>query len=292
MRHVGRWTAGAAGLYALLCGCRPGFARAALDGFARPAMSGLHRLTAAAPFPVVEPLFIATAAATLMALVGGRAARRRAGRMIIALVSILVLLWAPAMAQPVEAPPTPSARQLERLCDRLIVALNQSNLDIGDDALRRAGAVAGMPGCVVKAARYPEWMRATRCAGLFMPLTGEALVDAGAPAALVPFTAVHELMHLNGVADEGAANALAWEMCVRTGGDFAASARLWALRYAMGLLRAADAAAFHRAEMKMEAALSRAFLASGGGIAPASPATFSLARGDYAAFVRALAAGL
>ena len=226
MRHVGRWVAGAAGLYALLCRCWPGFARAALDGFAAPAMNGLHQLTATVPFPVVEPLAIGLTAVMLMAVVRAAAtfnmkALRGVARTSAIAIAALILLWGPAMARPVDAPPTPGAGQLRRLCAQLIETLNRSDLTAVDAAscLRRAGTVAGMPGRVVKAARYPEWMRACRCAGLFVPLTGEALVDADAPAALVPFTAVHELIHLSGVADEGAANALAWEMCVAAGGS-------------------------------------------------------------------------
>lgn len=299
MRHVGRWVAGAAGVYALLCRFWPGFARAALDGFALPVMNWLHRLTAAVPFPVVEPLAIGLMAVLLISMMKAAITRRvRAlggvAWTAIMIAVLLIILWGPAMAQPVEAAPIPTVRQLERLCVQLIDRLNDVDWD-GIDAvacLRRAGEVAGMSNRVVKAARYPEWMRACRCAGLFVPLTGEALVDADAPTALVPFTAVHELTHLSGVADEGAANLLAWERCVAAGGDFAASARLWALRYAMGLLEEAEYVLCRRVETKMDAALSRVYREAGGGIAPASPAPFSLTRGDYAALAKHLAARL
>ena len=102
-------------------------------------------------------------------------------------------------------------------------------------------------------------MDAARVSGLFVPLTGEALVDAGTPASLLPFTAVHELTHLAGIADEGAANIEAWRRCMAAGGAFADSARLWTLRYAMGMLARADAPAHLRMSAKMKDPLSQVF---------------------------------
>jgi len=49
--------------------------------------------------------------------------------------------------------------------------------------------------------------------------------------------AVHESMHLRGYAGEGAANIAAWNECMARGGAYAESARLWALRYGMGMLQ-------------------------------------------------------
>ena len=86
-------------------------------------------------------------------------------------------------------------------------------------------------------------MRALSLAGLYAPWTGEALYDDTAPAAGQPFTAVHELMHMGGVADEGQANIHAYIACQRYGGAFAYSADLWALKYAAEALLALDAQA-------------------------------------------------
>ena len=89
-------------------------------------------------------------------------------------------------------------------------------------------------------------------------------MDAGASAALIPFTAVHELMHLGGIADEGAANIAAWERCLAAGGPFADSARLWALRYALGQLNRADEGAWRRVRGNMKDPLMRVFQDCGG----------------------------
>ena len=281
-----------------------------LNRVTRPLLLALHRLTARVPFPVAEPAAFALAILAAAALASAilRAVRRRsfapalrwlrgAGWTVLTLAALLSLTWLPALCQPVEAPPTPSPDRLEWLCEELIRALNASPLDFPPPAesLRRAPEAAGLPGCAVKAARYPEWMRAASVSGLFVPLTGEALADADAPAALVPFTAVHELMHLQGVADEGAANIAAWERCLEAGGPFADSARLWALRYAMGLLLRADADAWQRARDKMKDPLAQVWHLSGGEVLSRTAAAgfprLSPARGDYAALAGWLAEG-
>ena len=296
--------------YVLGCRVSPRFARAALDGLSLPVMRALHRLTSRVPFPVVKPRALALAAIHLSMLLNGviRAAALRSpepmrrplarlARTALALAGALALLWTPARAIPCEqVPPVPTTDQLEWLCGELIDALNRSDLRTlpPEAVLASAPEVAGMPDCAVKAARWPEWMRAAGISGLFVPLTGEALIDAGAPGPLIPFTAVHELAHLSGVADEGAANIATWEKCLSAGGAFADSARLWALRYTTGLLRRADAAARHRVGAKMEGALARAFRMCGGEATPSAAHSpgfhmLSLNCGDYAALAGYLA---
>lgn len=193
---------------------------------ALPALQGLHRLSATLPFPAVEPLLVAALAALR---------RRRARAAALAIVmGMYGLLWYPAyFAAPAPRPGLPA--DVEPLCLQLIDALNASDLRF-EAPFDSAGDVAGLPNARVKPARYPEWMRGLDIAGVFVPWTGEALVDADAPAGYLPFTCVHELMHLGGIADEGAANIAAWRACMRRGGMYADSARLWALRYALGRL--------------------------------------------------------
>ncbi len=274
VRRVGAAVTGLAGLFTLGCVASADFARAALNGVSLPVARALHRLTAPVPFPVVEPLalgLLAVAVHALLRALSSAALRRSmkplmrfvAGLLcgIILLTSTLALLWGPASALPFEAPPPPEADRLEWLCGALIDALNASPLVFPDagESLSLAPSVAGPSERAVKAVRWPEWMRLSHICGLFVPLTGEALVDAGAPAPLVPFTAVHELMHLAGVADEGAANIEAWRRCMASGGAFADSARLWALRYAMGMLASADASAHLRVRGKMKDPLAQVF---------------------------------
>lgn len=221
----------------------PGLAALWQRRVALPALAGLHRGSAGVPFPILEPL----ALGLLCLGLGRRGWRRLMGAAWVA-ASLLVFLWYPGYwAHTPEILPAPEAGPLEGLCYDLIDELAASPLRFSPpyEALGNA----------VKAARYPEWMRGLGIAGLFSPWTGEAIVDGGASPALLPFTCVHELTHLEGVADEGEANRAAYRACIQRGGMFADSARLWALRYALPLLREADGEAARRVVLHMDATL-------------------------------------
>ena len=282
------------GLFLLVCLLYPSASRAALVGFSAPIMARLHRVTASIPFPVTEPLALALAVLLTSSLIAALRNHRRprfAVRLLLGVITALAMLWGPALCLPEEPVPTPSGEQLAWLCGDLIDRLNASSLAFPDpdEILRRAPAVASRPALCVKAVRWPEWMEVCRIWGLFVPLTGEALVDVKTPAPLLPFTAVHELMHLSGIADEGAANVAAWNRCMAAGNPFADSARLWALRYAMGQLHDSDPAAWSAAQNKMKAALLHTFLDCGAEAKAHTPRLLSVACGDYAALTGYLA---
>ena len=284
--HIWPWAI--PGLAALALRLSPALALAWARGVSRPLLRAMNRGTGRLPFPLAEPLALLLAAA----LLGASARRLRRGRWrdalrafllpALALLSAYALLWLPnGFSEAASRPVSPDPGRLEALCGALVDALNADAAEppAPADALATAPAAAGLPGARAKAARYPEWMRAKRVAGLFVPWTGEVLVDGGAAPALIPYTAVHELMHLSGVADEGMANIAAWRRCMDAGGGFALSARLWALRYAAGLLAGADARAPERLEARMSPAALALWRASGGPIAPRS------AGGSYHALV-------
>ena len=244
-----RWGWGLAGIGLWMAGCRwvPGLA-ALWRGGAVWLMQGLHRLTAALPFPALEPLALG-----VLCLGMGRRGPRRLARALVVILGIYAVLWYPLYwATPAGALSAPDAERLKALCADLIDQLNGSPMRFRplDD-----------PG--VKLARYPEWMAALGVSGLFAPWTGEAILDPRAADACAPFTAVHEQMHLAGIADEGAANIAAWEVCMARGGDWADSARLWALRCALAMLSRMDETAFHRAMDRMSPALRGLFAGLG-----------------------------
>lgn len=272
MRRAEVWLLAAAGLIALALRALPGLAAAWVEGVSLPALLMLNRLAGLLPFPAAEPLALLLAAGLLRSLRRGRFVR--ALKTALLLLAGWCLLWLPAgWAEADLLPPAPEPARLEALCARLTDALSESPLVLPDPAavLADAPGVAGLPGATVKAARYPEWMRAGHAAGVFVPWTGEALVDAAACPALIPYTAVHELTHLSGVAGEGAANIEAYRRCEAAGGAFALSARLWALRYAAGLLMQSDPAAQDRLTARMDPAALALWRAGGGPIEPDAP---------------------
>ena len=68
---------------------------------------------------------------------------------------------------------------------------------------------------------YPEgFLRHLGIQGIYLPFTGEAHVDGGLPAFIMPFTIAHELAHAYGFTDEGTANFLAWLACQRSDDAF------------------------------------------------------------------------
>ena len=245
----------------------PGLARAWHTAAALPLILRLHRLTAKLPYPAIE--LIAPVCATLIILLPLLGRRRRA--LAVALAFCLCagygLLWYPAyFTAPADAFPVPDARQIEALCERLSNVLTASPMRFptASDAAATAPATAGMPEARVKPARFPEWMAALRLSGVFVPWTAEVVVAPDAHPAFIPFTCVHELMHLRGIADEGEANIAAYRRCTASGGAFADSARLWALRYALAALARTDDSAFHRAIARLRPDMAALLTASAG----------------------------
>ena len=219
---------------------------------ALPALKALHRGTAGVPFPVIEPL-----ALILLCLGLGRRGARRLTAALMAMVGVYLMLWYPCYwARPAQPRGAADARAVEALCGRLIDALN-GPAPAFEGGLAAAGEAAGLRGARVKAARYPEWMGALGLSGLFSPWTGEVIVNPEAYSASLPFTCVHELMHLRGVADEGEANIAAYRACLEEGGAFAWSARLWTLRCALDRLSRLDPVACRQALARVSPGLAR-----------------------------------
>ena len=291
MRHVIRWLP-PLGIAAFMAVFRaaPVFSALWQAHIARPVLLAMHRATAPLSFPVLEPLALAA-----LALCVCRHPMARLRRLTWIAAALFALLWYPAYwGQPAVEYPPADAPALERLCLALIGA--ESVDPVRPDAWEdRLAEVSGLNGVTVKRARYPEWMRRLGITGLFSPWTGEALIDGALAPELQPFTCVHELMHLRGLADEGAANIAAYRACTDRGGFLARSARLWALRYAVARLRDVDPDACARVTERMEEPV-RALCASGLSIQAANPLMrlFGLAApaSDYAALADWLAGAM
>ena len=295
MRRGRLWAwLGLAGLAAGM-GLLPGFAAVWSARLSRPALRLLNRATALLPFSAMPLLPLAPLCrwSTRRVRKGPSFRLRRGGllpRLALLLAAGWVALWLPGSLAPVQAYPEPDADALETLCLRLIDALNASELAFPpvSESLADAPAVAGLPGGRVKAALLPGIMRGLQVAGVALPWTGEAIVDATAEPALVPFTAAHELMHIAGISDEGAANLRAWERCLDAGGSFADSARLWALRYAAGLLAGLDEPRAAGILTAMSPALASLWPRLGGVLPPGRG---FVGQGRYHDLVRGIAAG-
>lgn len=102
--------------------------------------------------------------------------------------------------------------------------------------------------------------------GMYSPFTGEAHVNGLIPAALLPATAMHELVHVYGYAREDEANFIAWLACrEHSDADYRYSGALIGLIYGMNALYGEDPDAYRRlkeaysAGVKADLAANRAF---------------------------------
>jgi len=278
----------AGGLFTLLCGWFPGFAVVWLRLFICPSGRLLTVIFARLPFPLLEIaafllmafLVFGLLRAMLLCLQTHRFRAMKAFlRQVTGITAVLfctcAFLWFPSYwAAPSNDSPA-SAEQLDALCGMLIDRLNDAQLRFSghDESLALAQAVvsaaldAPIPENAVKTARYPEWMNVFGISGFYSPWTGEAVVHPDLVPAARIFTAVHELIHAQGVADEGYANILAWRLCRRAGGEAAESSDLFALRYAMQRLRTHSEDLWRARTQTMDHALKDIF-ATIGGFAP------------------------
>lgn len=244
----------------------------------------LHRLTGRVSFPVFEIFCILAAGFVILSGIRVLCAfivRRQCCMLIrwfrntcILLfipVAGYVFLWYPVYwSQDAVPSSVPTASQLTWLCEELISGLNRSELVFPeqDDIILAAQDISGIPGARIKSARYPEWMHLLHISGLFSPWTGEVIISPDTPISALPFTAVHELMHLKGIADEGTANYEAWKVCINADGIFRDSANLWILKYALEILSETKPDSIAPLLSQMDACLYRTFAAMGGRSAP------------------------
>ena len=268
-----------AALTAALC-LRPAFAAGWAERISMPALRLLSRLTDPLPFALLEWGVLALAVVLFGATCfcwgrrGLRGAILRLTRRLFALILTVTVLfsavWLPLYHTSVRPACAATDAQLAASCENLIRALNTSPPDfsrVPDD----------LPAKVID---FPFWMRAFDITGFCSFPTGEALVSPELPDCALPFVAVHERMHAEGRAGEGAANIAAWEDCVARGGLYADSARVWALKYSMDALRDRDPAAYANCRQLMNESTTACYHAVGGGtrvraIKPGVQAAFS-----------------
>lgn len=201
-------------VFSALCALWPGFAAWACVNVSVPLTAFL---AATAPF-----------SAMMAALIKPR---------FIALALIFCLSWVPPMAAPQRNIPEASQNDLRNLCHILTEDLNAMGRIVPDpdEALTIAQRVMNSPSAP-RAAYFPGIMRRLSLAGIYIPVTGEAIIDTSRPAAGLIFTAAHELAHMQGIACETYANIAAYEACVSNGGAAEYSAKIWALAYALSRL--------------------------------------------------------
>lgn len=242
----------------------PAFAEWTLKCVQLPLTRAIACLTSRVPVPFW--LILALLCALLLIC-------KRTGVLAILLAGYLLLRF-PAVCAPQTEIQTAPAEAIDALCENLIDALNASPLAFPDQDTTlqlAAGAVSDYTGesignHAVKPAPA-KIMNRLHLAGIYVPFTAEALVNPDLPIEALPFTAVHELTHRLGIADEARANLLAFKISVSSEGTLADSARLWTLRYAMARLRESDASLWRNRLRQMQPETRAAFDRMGGSAA-------------------------
>jgi hypothetical protein len=83
----------------------------------------------------------------------------------------------------------------------------------GFDAATRSYTRVTVPACRPKPAFFSPLLSRLGLAGIYVPFTGEPLVNADMPAPALPWSAAHELAHAKGFAREGEASFLGFVAC-------------------------------------------------------------------------------
>ena len=235
---------------------------------ARPMLQTIALIGGRLPFPLMEWGVLALLVALCIGFIyrlcrqgvlhAAVCTLKRICLLLMALVWLLAALWYPLYFAEAPLRITVTSAQLAASCRTLIDDLNADSLDFSE-------VPDDLP---AKYAAFPGWMQVLNLAGFASFLTGEALISPELPNAAVPFVAVHESMHTLGHADEGRTNLAAWAECLRRGGVYADSARLWALKDSLALLRRVDSGAWSSIRSELPPQLDRLISQLGGETAP------------------------
>ena len=266
---------------ALLCALArllPGFASGWSDWVARPILQTISLFGGRLPFSLMEWGILALQAAPCIGFIYRLCRRgviqavvhllRRICTLLMALVWLTAALWYPLYFAEAPLQISVTSAQLTASCRMLIEELSISSLDFSvppDD----------LP---AKQAAFPFWMDALNLAGFASFLSGEALISPELPGAAVPFVAMHEFMHTLGHANEGQTNLAAWDECLRRGGMYTDSARLWALKDSLALLRGMDSDAWSAVRAELPPQLDRLLTQLGGETAPPGDGALAVLR--------------
>lgn len=273
----------------LLLRLLPGFAGFWQKWISLPLLGMLRKAGDSLPFALLEWLGITACIFLLISLLRRKLLRSLTSLMLCLLTAYLAL-WYPLYFAP-RSTCIVEAKQIAVLCGAIIDEFNAAAPDF-----------SALPELPAKTARFPGWMRLFKVDGFCSFFTGEAIVSPELPASVLPFVAMHERMHLEGIAGEGAANIAAWNSCMELGGIYADSARLWALRCGMGILKGTDHDLYSACMQRMDADTWRIFRESGGSRNPAEASILHQAfyrlmdietpAQDYEILAHCLAAGL
>ena len=249
-----------------------------IPSVSRAVRTALFRASSLVPFPAAILAF------------GCLVLRPRLRRVIAAVETVLLLYFPLLGSAPYPVRTVIFEEDALRLCQSLASDAERYASFEPVSFAEAADECAFLTGGVVKLSRFPELMTLTRTAGVFVPLTGEAILNPREPAFTYPFLALHEIAHQSGLMNEGQASVRAylWAMSSRNGA-FRYSASVEALRRAVFLLREFSADKALRLVLSLSPRVQNDLVSLGAlSESGAQNALFARVAGDYADLARFL----
>ncbi len=165
-------------------------------------------------------------------------------------IALMLALWfSNAFYAPYQEKTDYTQAELTQLCESLISqtnALYTSEFD-KERILFDSQEVMNVRNAKAICFQYPEMMDFLNLSGVFIPFTGQAVINENECDFLLPFVCAHELSHRKGILSEGQANMHAFVRCMKSGErSFQYSASVYALKYAMNDLKNKNEADYRR----------------------------------------------
>ncbi len=186
---------------------------------------------------------------------------RRGILVVFSYIALMLALWfSNAFYAPYQEKTDYTQAELTQLCESLISqtnALYTSEFD-KERILFEAPEVMNVRNAKAIYFQYPEMMDFLNLSGVFIPFTGQAVINQNECDFLLPFVCAHELSHRKGILNEGQANMHAFVRCVESGArSFQYSASVYALKYAMNDLKNKNGAEYYRLKLSISDCVQR-----------------------------------
>ena len=170
-------------------------------------------------------------------------------------IALILALWfSNAFYAPYQEKTDYSVNALTQLCEQLISQTNALYTPEFDKEkiLLDAPDVMNVRNAKAIYFKYPEIMDFLNLSGVFIPFTGQAVINESECDFLMPFVCAHELSHRKGILNEGQANMHAFVSCMESGErSFQYSAIVYALKYAMNDMKNKNEAEYRRLKLSI-----------------------------------------
>lgn len=180
---------------------------------------------------------------------------RRALLFLLCHIAASTILWfSNAFYVPYEMRYDYTERELSALSEKLIGIANETYAKefVLEDIPQKALEIAGRNTKDIVFSSYPDIMDRWNLSGIFFPVNGKCYLNRNEKTCLLPFVALHELSHREGILNEGQANVDAFLKCMNSDEEiFRYSASIYALSFALNEMKMNNEAEYARLVMSV-----------------------------------------